>query len=104
MCGDTTAVRTSYTLRHFQLAVAAFLAAMLGGTVAFILVLQESFLDALYRATITISLTGLDTLPEGTDGKITTIAPSAGLPRSSRTTPVTLPGRFVIVTTTPEMS
>jgi voltage-gated potassium channel len=66
-------VGPSYTLRHFQRAVAAFAAAVAGGTAAFMALLDESFLDALYRATITISLTGLDTMPHGTDGKIATI-------------------------------
>jgi voltage-gated potassium channel len=66
-------VEASYTLRHFQRAVGAFVLAIAGGTAAFVVVLEEGFLDALYRATITISLTGLDTLPRGTDGKIATI-------------------------------
>lgn len=67
-------MRTPYTLRHFRRAVAAFVAAVIAGMVAFMLALEESVLDALYRSTITISLTGLDTLPTGTDGKIATIA------------------------------
>jgi voltage-gated potassium channel len=66
-------VESSYTLRHFRRAVAAFALALAGGTAAFMALLDEGLLDALYRATITISLTGLDTLPHGTDGKIATI-------------------------------
>ena len=64
---------TPFTLRHFELAVGAFFGALAGGTIAFMVILEESFLEALYRSTITISLTGLDTLPQGTGGKIATI-------------------------------
>src|SRR6266536_1540012 len=44
-----------------------------GGTVAFALVLNESALEAFYRATVTISLTGIDTKPPGPGGEVTTI-------------------------------
>ena len=64
---------TSFTLRHFKFAVAAFAAALGGGTIAFWAILDESPLDALYRATVTISLTGLDSQPRGTGGEVATI-------------------------------
>ena len=66
-------MRTPYTLRHFAIALSAFILALLGGTIAFLFVLDESFLKAFYRATITISLTGLDTFPHNASGQIATI-------------------------------
>ncbi|HKP18361.1 MAG TPA: NAD-binding protein [Gaiellaceae bacterium] len=64
---------TPYTLRHFIRALAAFFIALAGGTVAFAAFLHESGLQAFYRSTITLSLTGIDTKPKGTGGVVTTI-------------------------------
>ncbi len=64
---------TPYTLRHFIRAVAAFFLALLVGTAAFAAFLDESGLQAFYRSTITLSLTGIDTKPQGTGGIIATI-------------------------------
>ena len=64
---------TPFTLRHFKLAVAAFFATLGSGALAFWLTLDESFFDSFYRATITISLTGIDSKPEGVDGQVVTI-------------------------------
>ncbi len=64
---------TPYTLRHFRRALGSFFAALGAGTVAFALVLHESGLQALYRSTVTISLTGIDTKPSGNGGEIVTI-------------------------------
>jgi voltage-gated potassium channel len=66
-------VQTPYTLRNFRLALTAFFGALGGGTLAFALVLNESALEAFYRATVTISLTGIDTKPPGVGGEVTTI-------------------------------
>jgi len=66
-------VNTPYTLRHFQLAMTAFFLALFAGTLAFWQILDESLLTAFYRATVTISLTGIDTKPSGVGGEITTI-------------------------------
>jgi voltage-gated potassium channel len=66
-------VDTPYTLRHFIRAVAAFFLALLVGTAAFAAFLDESGLQAFYRSTITLSLTGIDTKPQGTGGIIATI-------------------------------
>jgi voltage-gated potassium channel len=66
-------VDTPYTLRHFIFAVAAFFIALVAGTAAFAAFLNESGLQAFYRSTITLSLTGIDTKPEGTGGIIATI-------------------------------
>ncbi len=64
---------TGFTLRHFALAVAAFFAVVGAGTGAFLAVLGESFHKALYRAVVTISLTGIDTVPRGIGGELVTI-------------------------------
>jgi voltage-gated potassium channel len=66
-------VDTPYTLRHFRRALGAFFVALGGGTLAFALVLNESGLEAFYRATVTISLTGIDTKPHGVGGQVVTI-------------------------------
>jgi voltage-gated potassium channel len=66
-------VDTPYTLRHFRMAVSAFFAALGAGTLAFALVLDESGLEAFYRATVTISLTGIDTKPESVGGELVTV-------------------------------
>src|SRR5262249_3039749 len=54
-------------------AIAAFFLALLAGTAAFAAFLDESGLQAFYRSTITLSLTGIDTKPQGTGGILTTI-------------------------------
>ncbi len=64
---------TPYTMRHFRRALIAFFTTLGAGTAAFALVLDESGLDAFYRATVTISLTGIDTKPEHTGGEVVTI-------------------------------
>jgi len=66
-------MNTPYTLRHFFRAIAAFTIALLAGTAAFAAFLDESGLQAFYRSTITLSLTGIDTKPQGSGGIITTI-------------------------------
>jgi voltage-gated potassium channel len=66
-------VETPYTLRHFRRAVVAFFATLGAGTLAFAFVLDEGGLEALYRSTVTISLTGIDTKPNGTGGEVVTI-------------------------------
>ena len=63
----------NFTLRHFRLALFAFLTAYVGGAIAFWATLDDSPLDALYRSTVTISLTGLDNRPESADGEVVTI-------------------------------
>jgi len=62
-----------FTLRHFEFALAAFAAALIAGWFAFWALLDEGALDALYRSTVTISLTGIDTRPGTTGGEIATI-------------------------------
>jgi voltage-gated potassium channel len=66
-------VETPYTLRHFKLALTAFFVALVVGTVLFVLVLHESVLESIYRSTVTVSLTGIDTKPANPGGEVVTI-------------------------------
>jgi voltage-gated potassium channel len=66
-------VETPYTLRHFKLAVAAFFVALGAGAILFALVLHESVLESIYRSTVTLSLTGIDTKPDNAAGEVVTI-------------------------------
>ena len=62
-----------FTLRHFELAVGAFFTALVVGWITFWVLLDEGPLEALYRSTVTISLTGIDTAPHSAGGQIATI-------------------------------
>jgi voltage-gated potassium channel len=64
---------TPYNLRHFRLAVASFFAMLGVGTILFTAVLHESGLQAFYRSTVTVSLTGIDTKPDSSGGLVVTI-------------------------------
>jgi voltage-gated potassium channel len=66
-------VTTPYTLKHFKIAVAAFFIALVVGTAAFWASLHESVFSSFYRATVTISLTGIDTKPPSRSGQVVTI-------------------------------
>ena len=66
-------METPYTLRHFRLAVGLFFAVLGAGTLAFALALHEGGLDAFYRSTVTLSLTGIDTKPPNVSGEVITI-------------------------------
>jgi voltage-gated potassium channel len=66
-------VDTPYTLRHFLRAITAFFLTLGAGTLAFALALNESGLQAFYRSTVTVSLTGIDTKPGSNGGLIVTI-------------------------------
>jgi voltage-gated potassium channel len=66
-------VATPYTLRHFKIALTAFFLALGFGTLGFWAVLHESVFSSFYRATVTISLTGIDTRPHHVGGQIVTI-------------------------------
>jgi voltage-gated potassium channel len=61
------------TLRHFRFALIAFVVAYVGGAITFWATLDDSPLNAVYRSTVTISLTGLDNRPDTASGKIATI-------------------------------
>jgi voltage-gated potassium channel len=66
-------VEQAITLRHFRYAIFALGAAWLAGAFAFWATLDDTPLDAVYRSTVTISLTGLDIRPETAGGQVTTI-------------------------------
>ena len=66
-------METPYTLRHFKLALTAFFVTLAVGTVLFALVLHESVLESIYRSTVTVSLTGIDTKPANSGGEVVTI-------------------------------
>jgi len=60
-------VESRFRLKQFARLLAAVAATVVGGTVGFRLILHESWSQSLYRAMITATLTGLDTVPD-TDG------------------------------------
>ena len=64
---------TPYTLKHFKIALAAFFVALGLGTIAFKLVGHESLFASFYRATVTISLTGIDSRPPHVGAQIVTV-------------------------------
>jgi voltage-gated potassium channel len=66
-------VTTPYTLKHFKLALSAFFVALGIGTIGFKLVGHESLFASFYRATVTISLTGIDSRPPHLGGQIVTV-------------------------------
>ncbi len=64
---------TPYTLKHFKIALAAFFVALGAGTIAFKLVGHETLFASFYRATVTISLTGIDSRPPHVGAQIVTV-------------------------------
>jgi voltage-gated potassium channel len=66
-------VDTPYTLRHFKIAVGAFFTALAAGALLFGFVLHEGALQSIYRSTVTLSLTGIDTKPDNSAGLVVTI-------------------------------
>jgi len=66
-------VRESFTPRRVVLAVAGLVALLVGGTIAFHQVLSETWLQAFYRTIVTVSLTGLDTVPRNDESRAITI-------------------------------
>lgn len=61
------------SLRRFLWALLAFVLILLAGTVGFVLLLGESWVDAFYRSVVSTTLTGLDTAPDTAAGKIFTV-------------------------------
>lgn len=66
-------MENTITLGHLRIALVAFLFVWVAGAVAFVATLDSEPLDAVYRSTVTISLTGIDNRPGSTGGEITTI-------------------------------
>jgi voltage-gated potassium channel len=63
-------VDESFSARRIGYGVAALLAVLAGGTVAFHAVLDETWLQSFYRAVVTSSLTGLDTVPRNDAARV----------------------------------
>jgi voltage-gated potassium channel len=63
----------TFTFRRFWYAIVAVAVVLGAGTIGFRLILDEPWLQALYRAVISASLTGLDTVPEGDSARVLTI-------------------------------
>jgi voltage-gated potassium channel len=62
------------SLRRFTLASIALVVVLIAGTIGFHWIAGEDFLSAFYRVVVTVSLTGLDTKPEGHAAEIFTVA------------------------------
>jgi voltage-gated potassium channel len=63
----------SLSARRVAYAVAALLAVIVGGSIAFHESLNESWMQAVYRTTVTISLAGLDTVPRNDEARAVSI-------------------------------
>jgi voltage-gated potassium channel len=66
-------VNHAFSLRRFGYALAAMLVVLLVGTLGFHAALSESWLQSFYRAVVSSSLTGLDTVPPNDSARILTI-------------------------------
>ena len=63
----------AFSFRRFGYAVAAMLVVLAIGTVGFRAALDESWLQSFYRAVVSSSLTGLDTVPKNDSARLLTI-------------------------------
>ena len=63
----------TFSARRVAYAVAALLAVVAGGTIAFHESLDETWLQAIYRTAVTISLAGLDTVPRNDSARVVSI-------------------------------
>jgi hypothetical protein len=66
-------VRDSFSPRRVGYAVGAMAAVIAAGTVAFHQSLNESWIQAFYRAVVTASLAGLDTVPRNDSARAISI-------------------------------
>ena len=66
-------VRDSFTPRRVVLAVAGLVALLVGGTIAFHQALSETWMQSFYRTIVTVSLTGLDTVPRNDESRAISI-------------------------------
>jgi hypothetical protein len=60
-------------LRQIARLLAAVVATLLGGTIAFHEILDESWFQSFYRAVVTLTLTGLDSAPAGNGARIVSL-------------------------------
>jgi voltage-gated potassium channel len=63
----------SLTARKVAYAVTALLLVLIGGTIAFHQSLDESWVQSVYRTTVTVSLAGLDTVPRNDSARAVSI-------------------------------
>jgi voltage-gated potassium channel len=63
----------SLSARRIAYALTALVALVVGGTVAFHESLDETWMQSLYRTTVTISLAGLDTVPRNDEARLVSI-------------------------------
>jgi voltage-gated potassium channel len=66
-------VSENVRLRQYERLLAAVAVTLLGGTVGFRLILHESWLQSFYRAVVTATLTGLDTVPPNDAARLLSI-------------------------------
>src|SRR4249919_4076085 len=66
-------VKESFTPRRVVYAITGLVALLVGGTIAFHQSLNETWLQAFYRTIVTVSLTGLDTVPRNDESRAITI-------------------------------
>jgi voltage-gated potassium channel len=66
-------VNHAFSFRRFGYAIAAMLVVLSIGTIGFRHILHESWLQSIYRAVVSSSLTGLDTVPPTDSARILTI-------------------------------
>ena len=64
----------SFPARRIAYGVIAAVAVLAGGTIGFHSVLDESWVDSFYRAVVTTSLAGLDSVPDNTTGQVLSVA------------------------------
>jgi voltage-gated potassium channel len=63
----------SSSRRRFAVSVVALVLLLVFGTIGFRLILDESWVDALYRSVLTVSLTGIDSTADSTGAALFTI-------------------------------
>lgn len=63
----------AFSFRRFGYAIGAMVGVLFFGTIAFHAVLDEAWLQSFYRAVVSSSLTGLDTVPPNDASRIVTI-------------------------------
>jgi voltage-gated potassium channel len=66
-------VTTRIRLRQAEVMLGATVGVLLGGTIGFRYTLHESWLQSFYRAVVTASLTGIDTVPSTDGARVLTI-------------------------------
>ena len=63
----------SFPARRIAYGLIAAVAVLAGGTIGFHSVLDESWVDSFYRAVVTTSLAGLDSVPDNTTGQVLSV-------------------------------